>query len=567
MQKSTETYCPWWGKIGLLWLILIPLAMAIYVLAQPLAPNDFWYHLRAGEWIVTHRSFPRFAMFTPSVPTRTPYFYQSWIAEILMYLTLKWSGLAGSQILRAICFTGAIGIFIAAAQRRAKVLLAAPGVDVFNDGARRVALVGLFALFMCIPNTDLRPQTFSLPLFAIFVAIIFAWPNFSKRQSIISAVCLVGLMAIWANTHGAFATGLILLLLFCVGETLHYWWGKPLSSYLGNCLTKSQLKMAWIAFAGSVAAACVNPRGWGIFIYVLELTGNTINKKYNQEWQPPQWNDGSNAVFFCCGIAILLMLILIAERYRNKRKELDNSEVAKSTFGALGLRPGELLVSAAFFVMGLRNVRSILWFALLFIIVGSALLCRIFLPKVQKQLPSIPLSMQRMNLLLVIIIGLLVIPFLPAFKPLLPWPKSYVKLFAPVSAMRSSDEFKNTPAMLLAQNTPVAAATFLRKHPPKKLLWNDMVFGSYLVWTLDPNHGPWADPRIELRPDAFWETYLDTCHAKNNPSTTLEQYGFSDILINKEAANENKLRQNLRISPHWKIRYEDQISILFTFKR
>ena len=564
MQSPANDACPWWGKIGLIWLILIPLAMAIYVLAQPLAPNDFWYHLRAGEWMVAHRSFPRVAMFTTSVPAGTPYFYQSWLAEILMYLTFKWSGLAGSQILRAICFTSAIAIFIGAAQRRAKVLLMAPGVDAFNDGARRVTLVGLFALFMCIPNTDLRPQAFSLPLFAVFGSIIFAWPHYNKRQLAIQAIWLIGLMAVWTNTHGAFATGLIFLFLFCIGETLHYLWGKSLSTYLGNCLDKSHLKIAWMTFIGSIIAACANPRGWGIYSYVLQLTGNAINVKYNQEWQPPTWSDSSNTIFFCCGIAILLILILIVERQR-KQEKIGNSHAApKSTFGYLGLRPGELFVIAAFFVMGLRNVRSILWFALLFIITGTALLCRIFPSKKKTSVESVSPSTQKMNVLLAMIVSTLVLPFLPYFKPRLPWPKSYVKQFVPDLIMRSSNEFQNTPPMVLAQNTPVAATAFLSKHPPKKLLWNDMVFGSYLVWSLDANHGPWADPRIELRPDAFWETYLNTCHANNNPAYSLTQRGFSDVLIDKEAANENKLKQSLNASPHWQKKYEDHTSILFT---
>ncbi|MEO6908602.1 MAG: hypothetical protein ABI210_12005 [Abditibacteriaceae bacterium] len=561
MQSSTEDTCPWWGKIGFIWLILIPLAMTIYVLAQPLAPNDFWYHLRAGEWMVTHRSFLRVAMFTPSVPAGTPYFYQSWIAEIVMYLTAKWTGLAGSQILRAICFTSAIAIFIAAAQRRAKVLLTAPGADAFNDGARRVTLVGLFTLFMCIPNTDLRPQAFSLPLFAVFGAILFSWSNTNKRQLTIRSAWLISLMVIWANTHGAFATGLILLLLFCLGETLHYCFEKPLSAYFGKCLDITQLKIAWGAFFGSVIAACVNPRGWDIFLYVLQLTGNTINEKYNQEWQPPHWSDGSNVVFFCSGIVMLLALLMIMERCRNKKKVTGYLEAdPKSTFGAIGLRPGELLVLAAFFVMGLRNIRSIIWFALLFIIAGTALLCRILPSKKQTIIKLVPPSLQKMNALIAIITGLLFVPFLPSLKPHLPWPKEYLNQFAVTT---SAYELNDIPPILLEDITPVGAATFLRKHPPKGLLWNDMVFGSYLVWALYPERGAWADPRIELRPDAFWETYLDTCHAKNNPSVTLPQRGFSEVLINKKAANENKLEHNLKSSSHWKIVYEDQISLLF----
>jgi hypothetical protein len=355
-----------------------------------------------------------------------------------------------------------------------------------------------------------------------------------------------------------------MLFLFCIAETLHFCFGKSLTTYLGDCLNKTQLQFVWVTFIGSLTAACVNPRGFGIYAYVYSLAGNTIGEKYIQEWQRPTWSDGSNSVFFCSGIAIVLMLVLIAERYRSKKKEEGNLEISlKSTFGALGLRPGELLVTAAFFVMGLRNIRSIIWFALPFIIIGSALLCRIFIPKAQNQSAPIPLSMQKMNVLMAAIVGFLVIPFLPQLKPLLPWPNSYVERFVPTSIMHSSREFKNVPPLMLAQNTPIGAAAFLRKNPPKKLLWNDMVFGSYLVWELDSSHGPWADPRIEMRKDAFWETYLDTCHGKNNPEVALAQRGFSDVLIDKQAKSENNLKKKLKASSNWKVTYEDKVSILF----
>jgi len=532
--------------------------MAIYVLSQPLAPNDLWYHLRAGAWMVQHHSFPRVAMFTPSVPANTPYFYQSWLAEIVMYLTLKWTGLAGSQMARAICFTGAIAIIMASAAQRAKVLLSAPGVDSFNDGARRAALVGLFVLFMSIPNTDLRPQAFSLPLFALFAAIIFTWTTYNNRQLIIRAACLIGLMAVWANTHGAFATGLILLLLFCIGETLHFYGGNSLTAYLGKRLDKTRLKLAWITFAGCAAAACINPQLWKIYAYVYALASNTIGEKYIQEWQPPTWSDGSNSVFFCCGIASLLLLILLVERFRNKQEGNADNTGHKSTFGAMGIRPGEFCVAVTFFVMGLRNVRSIIWFALIFLIVGTALICRAFPPKPQTKVPHITSAIQRLNVLIAVIFILLAVPFFPWFKPLLPWPKSYMQKFAATPAI-----FRGEPAMLLSNLTPTGAADFLRQSPPRGLLWNNMVFGSYLVWALYPAQGPWADPRVELRPDSFWYEYMDTGHAKNDPARTLIQKGFSDVLIDKEDVSEKPLLKTLAQSPQWHQVYEDQTAILF----
>ena len=557
-MQNTQT--PWWGKIGLLWLIFVPLCFIIYVLAQPLAPHDFWYHLRAGAWMMEHLQYPREAMFTPSVPPHTAYFYQSWIAEILMFLTFKWTGLAGSQVVRAACFGSCMIIFVAIAQNRTKVLL-----PDFNQRARRVAIAALIGMTMCLPNTDLRPQAFSLPLFAIFVAIIFAWPRATQKQFVTHTAWITVLMALWANLHGAFATGLILLATFCLGETIYYWCSTSFTSWLGKRLNKSQLYAAWIALGAAIIAACANPKGWGIYAYVAELTGNVINIKFNQEWQPPTWNDGVDALYFCCGIAILLMLLLLAVRYYEKKRTSSQSTVNSTLatqYGSLCLRPGELLIIAAFFVMALRNVRSIIWFALLFVVAGAVLLCGILPAHQTCSSENITSRLQKCNLSISILLCLFTVPFLPWFKPLLPWPQSYLKQF-----IATPDEFSGQPPMLLSNLTPAGTANFLRQSPPQGLLWNDMVLGSYLVWALYPEQGPWADPRIELRPDSFWYQYMDTCHAKNDPARALVREGFSDALINKEATFQEPLRTALAKSPMWHKVCEDQTAVLFRYRQ
>ncbi len=55
---------------------------------------------------------------------------------------------------------------------------------------------------------------------------------------------------------------------------------------------------------------------------------------------------------------------------------------------------------------------------------------------------------------------------------------------------------------LLSTLTPVSAAEYLRGNPGGKL-FNDMGYGSYLIWAV-PEQKVFMDPRIELYPLQQW---------------------------------------------------------------
>ncbi len=103
----------WWGRIGFLWLLLVPLCVGVQTLLLPIGPNDFWYHARAGRFIVENGFIPRENLFTQSEPwvTRaTPFLYQSWIAEILLFVLLRAGSLSAIIWARSACMVLAFGL-------------------------------------------------------------------------------------------------------------------------------------------------------------------------------------------------------------------------------------------------------------------------------------------------------------------------------------------------------------------------------------------------------------------------------------------------------------------------
>jgi len=577
VTPNGQSAAPWWGRISLLWLMFVPVCAIIYTLCLPISPNDLWYHVRAGSIIATTGRIPTTNLFStapPWVTPDTPYFYQSWIAEVAFYKILAHSGLAGLLITRSLCLGLAYALVVLAAYRRAMRLVQAHLITpesatqrlAFETTAARLAtLGGLLAFGMSALNMDVRPQTFSLPLFSLFTAALFEWPASPRARPFMMAA-LVGLMAIWANVHGAFFTGLIVLAVVFCGEALHFRRDRAQARrhrLLGQPLPGSQLRTLGLLVLLCLLSATLNQKGPKIYSYVFMLAGNEIGQRFIQEWQPPSWTEWNSDIFFASPIILLILFIRgsrMAARQEDEAADgpgpghMDSEEVSTApVFGTLGVRPGELLVLLALAVMAFRDVRSIVWYALFFVpafsACGTAVLLQLktqswrqsqggvpapVTPVASPAPPSTPRMLRILNVVTAVFLLLMIAPALPWMKPLLPLPPAYWARFAPNPAGPFPLGFSADPPFLLDKDTPVRAAEFLRRDPPRGRLFNEMVFGSYLMWALYPQTLPSADPRIELYPTEFWLDYLHLSAGPPDAARILEQRGFSDALLNPE---------------------------------
>ena len=201
---------PFWARIETLWLLFVPLCALVYALLQSLSPNDLWYHVRAGELLAQTGHIPTTNAMSSGVPLDKPFYYQSWLAESALFQTISHFGLSGLQWLRALCLCLSFGILIGAGLRWARRDELA-----FGSAARALAAGGLWAFLLSSNNVDLRPQTFSVVLCAVWVALLLElWRAPSVKVG--AAMCFVA--ALWANTHGAFVLAPASLLLLSLTQ-------------------------------------------------------------------------------------------------------------------------------------------------------------------------------------------------------------------------------------------------------------------------------------------------------------------------------------------------------------
>jgi hypothetical protein len=347
------------------------------------------------------------------------------------------------------------------------------------------------------------------------------------------------LIGLWANTHGAFATALVLLGTVLVGEIAYKVLCRAVSrppaliQFWGEPLARTHLLQSGGILLLSLLAVCVNPRGVGIFPYVYKLATNQTGQKYIQEWQAPEFALAEwHSVVFYLSIPFLGALLWLAKRHVPDKKYFASRPWP--FIGTGGMRAAELLVLLAVLTMALRDKRSIVWFALLAAPMWSACLMSVLSrrPAVSTAIP--PRSTWYINAALAGLLISAALPLLPRFKAALDWPREFRQRFAPTPVGAFPQGFGADPPLLLDRATPVEAAAYLKTHPPEGKLFHDMVFGSYLMWALDGVLLPMSDPRIELYPDTFWDDYAKLMAGPPDAPARLHAGGYSAALLERK---------------------------------
>jgi hypothetical protein len=132
----------------------------------------------------------------------------------------------------------------------------------------------------------------------------------------------------------------------------------------------------------------------------------------------------------------------------------------------------------------------------------------------------------------------------PWFKPALPLPETYREQFAPVPGA----------PLLFANDTPVGAAEYLRDEPCAGNLFNEMGYGSYLIWALYPVEQVFVDPRVELFPLELWEDYVNISRGQDT-ATLLAAYDIGCVLLDVD--DQEGLAETMPTLGGWERTYED----------
>lgn len=472
----TEKFLLWFfGGAFILYLVLYA--------TRPISDPDFWWHLKSGAVMVENGGLMQSDPFNFSgdgvVSAREALILKGyWLWQITAYGLYALMGFYGIFLLNLFTVGGMAGVVIQQLRRQ-------------QVGLALIALLLTAGFFVVRSGYPLeRPQVISL-LFAAMLLTLLA----RVREGGQLGWPLPLLMLIWANLHGGFIVGDLILLCFAAGVVLEYWRDLPRLRHI----------LLWVALG--VGASLLNPTGALVFSELFSFHNSALMSgvsEYQNTWI--RFQQGSKLV------VVLWLLIL---------------------FYGIGICFSRRLYWPEFFValflayFSVAYMRNVGFFAIAMLpAIGYALQKGV--RNRQWRLPSI--------------LSLLVLLFCSFFLLWSSYNYWQVRRGAgPVKAIY-----------------PEQATTFLQESGLQGRMFNDYTYGGYLLWRLGPETKIFIDGRtMEARGFEDWQKISEASsqwvEGKREYAALLDHYAIDYVIqpIYIEDGRLQPLMWNLLASPEW----------------
>src|SRR5262245_35473796 len=260
-SSKTDSNDRIWLCLADMGLILGFLTLAFLLGCFPMKDTDFWWHLKAGDWIRAHGTVPRTDLFTFSVPDH-PWIDLHWTFQVALSWAYQNGGIVVVNLAK--CAVTCLALLLLLTARRT-------GWPVWV-----IVLAWLPALALLSGRMYVRPETISLLYLSAYLAILFRW-----RERPALAFLLPVIHASWVNAQGLFILGPVLLACALIDAAL-----RPGAWATAN---RTWWRKVGLASGLTFLASLVNPYGIEGALFPLALTrtmGSPIFRKSIAELMP-----------------------------------------------------------------------------------------------------------------------------------------------------------------------------------------------------------------------------------------------------------------------------------------
>jgi hypothetical protein len=271
-------------------VVFVVLAVVVPIaLQKPLlnSDGDLARHLRHGRYMLEHGALIRSDPFSFTRPG-APFLGFEYGSQLLYALAERVGGLPAVAILAGLLIALTYGLLTAFLLRR--------GVDPLLA----YLVVGL-AVVLGIGHWNARPHLFS------FVATVILLGLLEGKQQRALLKCAL-LFAVWANLHGGFVYGWILIGLYLAGSLGELWWGSDQEFWR----ERSRHYFAMLVVA--VASTVLNPHGLELHRHLFGFFGQPFLRDNTAEFVSPNFHESEAKVFLIALLVMFGCLILQGRR-------------------------------------------------------------------------------------------------------------------------------------------------------------------------------------------------------------------------------------------------------------
>jgi hypothetical protein len=479
--------------LAVLTLTLVGIQYALTMVHADFNDPDVWWHLRDAQYLFQRHQFIRNDMYSFTVAGH-PWINTEWLGEIPFYLVYQALGISGLKAMTFVLPTIIMLLLLYLCYRESRNFKASVAVCAA-------------ASFLAVVSYGPRTILFGYVLMILLLILLQRF-----RQCGDAPLWLLPPMfCLWANTHGSWAIGLILLFLFGISGLVGGTWGKIESTRW----TPAQIRKLAMTAAASVAALFVNPYGWRLVYYPFDVVlRQKLNISHVSEWVPVNFQEPRGKLVFLL-IAVLFAAALVRKRRWN-------------------------LAEVLMLLFALHTALTHSRFLILLGIVVAPILAKL-------------------------------LDLLPPYRPELDTPLVNVIVIAiTITAMAYYWPHGERVENSLAKEYPVGAITYLTAHPPQGNVLNSYLWGGYLEWK-NPALKVFIDGRMDIFEYAgVFQDYLDLLGSDSlvrRVDEILQKHNIRYVLF-PPGNTKNSLLGNsgliyvLQHEPGWKVLYQDKTCVL-----
>jgi len=260
-----------------------------------LADPDIWWHLRNAQYFFASHQWLRADVYSYTVYGR-PWIDHEWLAEIPYDLAWRGFGVVGIKVLSLLVLEVIFcGLFYLCWQKSGNI--------------KASAVACYFAILL--GSVSFGPRTILFG-YAYLLALLLILGNFRARGRA-RLWWLPILFCAWINTHGSWSLGLIVFAIFIAGGLVEGRWG----SVEAVRWTSAQIRQLGGAMAASAAALFVNPYGYRLVLYPLDMAlHQKLNIAHVAEWSSVDFHDLRGKIALLFVLTLLVGSLLGRHRWQ-----------------------------------------------------------------------------------------------------------------------------------------------------------------------------------------------------------------------------------------------------------
>lgn len=481
----------------------------LFSLSKPVCATDLSVYLRMGDWMSREGRLLEQEPFVLSALGQT-FQNGTWGAQWLFHALFSLGGYPALQVMLAVLMLATLKLVQLTLRPFGQPRLEGLGV--------------LFAFLYLLQNLGIRPQSFSITLFAAVYYLLLVHPL--KR---FTPPLLLGLMGLWSNLHGAFPVALaipgILFLQTVLQSRSPLPGDQAAASAAEHALPSPAAPPSRWVLLGVVmgVGTFLSPYGPSIYRYILENSTMPATRGLD-EWLPP-------SPFSFLGGRFYLGLVLTGLLAIKLRRQV---------------RLWQLLAWGLFAVLAIKSQRMIVWWGIVTTPVLVSWLNAYLRPPAPEPASRLHTRMGYAMLLFW------------AFLTAASWPT----LKQPQIDERG--DYHN-----LEDDTPVKVATWLldsaqltaTRPSAQGRMFCRFEWGSYFLDRLYPAYQPWIDIRLWMYPDPLWNRYLAASRGENGWEALMDEYRIDTLVLSPQT--QQGLIDAASNHASWNEVYHDDQAVVF----